>query len=110
MSKFFGLQFSDTPSSPPLILDSLSFSLDVTYLCTHPKWSGRGAASGLLRKLQDKARAERVPAVLEATMTAITFYQRLGFELRQELEMTLPPRGSSEPTERYLEQSMVWEP
>ncbi|KAH7151841.1 hypothetical protein B0J13DRAFT_250040 [Dactylonectria estremocensis] len=80
----------------------------VTYLCTHPEWSGRGAASGLLRSVLDKAAAADVPAVLEATMNAVTFYERLGFEIRQELTMMLPPRGSSEPTEHYAERTMVW--
>ncbi|KAF7545890.1 hypothetical protein G7Z17_g8824 [Cylindrodendrum hubeiense] len=80
----------------------------VTYLCTHPEWSGQGAASGLLRSVLDKAAAGGEPAVLEATMNAVTFYERLGFETRQELTMMLPPRGSSEPTEHYAERTMVW--
>ncbi|KAH7013452.1 hypothetical protein EDB80DRAFT_372576 [Ilyonectria destructans] len=80
----------------------------VTYLCTHPEWSGQGAASGLLRSVLDKAAAAGVPVVLEATMNAVTFYERLGFEIRQELTMMLPPRGSNEPTEHYAERTMVW--
>ncbi|KAK7415279.1 hypothetical protein QQX98_006028 [Neonectria punicea] len=92
----------------PQVADSEAF-LDVTYLCTHPEWSGRGAASRLLREVQAKAAADRVPAILEATMNAVTFYERLGFDIRLELAMMLPPRGSSEPTEHYAERTMVWQ-
>lgn len=62
----------------------------------------------MLRSVLDKAAAAGVPVVLEATMNAVTFYERLGFEIRQELTMMLPPRGSNEPTEHYAERTMVW--
>ncbi|EHK24927.1 uncharacterized protein TRIVIDRAFT_29898 [Trichoderma virens Gv29-8] len=81
-----------------------------TYLCTDPRWAGRGAASLLLRKVQDLAAADGLPLVLEATMNAVTFYQKMGFEIKDELSMMLPPRGSSEPTEFYEEKCMVWVP
>ncbi|KAF5008466.1 hypothetical protein FDECE_5255 [Fusarium decemcellulare] len=80
----------------------------VSYLCTNPEFGGRGAASGLLRRVQAEAAAEDAPVILEATMNAVTFYQRLGFQIREELDMMLPPRGSSEPTERYEERTMLW--
>ncbi|UKZ55194.1 hypothetical protein TrVGV298_009012 [Trichoderma virens] len=83
---------------------------DPTYLCTDPRWAGRGAASLLLRKVQDLAAADGLPLVLEATMNAVTFYQKMGFEIKDELSMMLPPRGSSEPTEFYEEKCMVWVP
>ncbi|KAM0250359.1 hypothetical protein ACHAQJ_008667 [Trichoderma viride] len=76
----------------------------------HPRWAGRGAASLLLRKVQELATADNLPIVLEATMNAVTFYQKMGFETMDELSMMLPPRGSSEPTEFYEERCMVWMP
>lgn len=82
--------------------------LDPTYICTDPRWAGRGAASLLMRRVQELAAAENLPIVLEATMNAVTFYQRMGFEVRDELSMMLPLRGSSEPTEVYEERCMVW--
>ncbi|KAL7794508.1 hypothetical protein V8C37DRAFT_375817 [Trichoderma ceciliae] len=81
-----------------------------TYLCTDPRWARRGAASLLLRRVQELAAADNLPIVLEATMNAVTFYQKMGFEIRDELSMMLPPRGSSEPTEFYEERCMVWIP
>ncbi|KAL7946518.1 hypothetical protein V8C42DRAFT_320886 [Trichoderma barbatum] len=81
-----------------------------TYICTDPRWAGRGAASLLLRKVQELAAADGLGLVLEATMNAVTFYQKMGFEIRDELSMMLPPRGSSEPTEFYEERCMVWTP
>ncbi|KAF5019446.1 hypothetical protein F66182_8554 [Fusarium sp. NRRL 66182] len=80
----------------------------VTYLCTDPKFEGRGAASALLARVQAEAAVEDAPVVLEATMNAVSFYQKLGFQIREELDMILPARGSSEPTERYEERIMVW--
>lgn len=83
---------------------------DVTFLCTDPNWGGRGAASKLLRRLEDMAAAEGKEMILEGVMPAVPLYKKLGFEIRQELHMMLPPRGSCERTEEYLEQSMVWTP
>ncbi|KAF4344925.1 gnat family protein acetyltransferase [Fusarium beomiforme] len=80
----------------------------VTYLCTDPKFNGRGAASTLLGRVQAEASKENVPAILEATMNAVSFYQKLGFQIREELNMMLPARGSDEPTEYYEERVMVW--
>ncbi|KAI5467724.1 hypothetical protein BGZ63DRAFT_345941 [Mariannaea sp. PMI_226] len=68
------------------------------------------AATALLQTVQDRAGAEGFSVVLEATMNAVTFYQKLGFDIRLDLEMMLPPRGSSEPTEHYSERTMVWNP
>ncbi|RSM20003.1 hypothetical protein CDV31_001082 [Fusarium ambrosium] len=82
----------------------------VSYLCTDPKFGGRGAASGLLRRVQAEAAAENAAVILEATMNAVTFYEKLGFKVQEKLEMTLPARGSSEPTELYEERTMVWAP
>ncbi|KFG85017.1 uncharacterized protein G6M90_00g037340 [Metarhizium brunneum] len=82
----------------------------VTFLCTDPKWGGRGAASALLRELEDMAEDAGKAIVLEGVMSAVPLYKRLGFETRQELQMMLPPRGSKRRTERYLEHTMVWTP
>jgi ribosomal protein S18 acetylase RimI-like enzyme len=48
--------------------------------------------------------------VLEATMNAVGFYEKMGFEVRDELSMVLPRRGADEPTEVYEERCMVWVP
>ena len=80
----------------------------MTYLCTDPKFNGRGAASTLLRRVQAEACKENAPVILEATMNAVSFYQKLGFQIREELNMVLPARGSDEPTEYYEERVMVW--
>jgi predicted N-acetyltransferase YhbS len=82
----------------------------VTFLCTDPKWGGRGAASALLRELEDMAEDAGKAIILEGVMPAVPLYKRLGFETRQELQMMLPPRGSTKRTELYLEQTMVWVP
>ncbi|KHN99114.1 GNAT family acetyltransferase [Metarhizium album ARSEF 1941] len=83
---------------------------DVTFLCTDPKWGGRGAASALLRELEAMAEDAGKAIVLEGVISAVPLYKRLGFETRQQLQMMLPPRGSTERTERYLEHTMVWTP
>ncbi|OTA05166.1 hypothetical protein A9Z42_0057890 [Trichoderma parareesei] len=81
-----------------------------TYLCTDPSWAGRGAATLLIRRVQSLAAAEGLPVVLEATMNAVGFYEKMGFEVRDELSMVLPRRGADEPTEVYEERCMVWVP
>ncbi|KAI1065116.1 hypothetical protein LB507_000938 [Fusarium sp. FIESC RH6] len=80
----------------------------VTYLCTDPDFNGRGIGSTLLRRVQAQAAAENMPVILEATMNAVPFYEKLGYQIREELEMTLPARGSDKPTEHYEERIMVW--
>lgn len=81
---------------------------DVTFLCTDPGHGGRGAASKLLRDVQDQAAGQNMAIVLESTMDAVAFYEKLGFGISQSLEMMLPPRGSTEPTDLYEEKCMVW--
>lgn len=82
--------------------------LDVTFLCTNPRHGRKGAASGLLRQVQRLAAEDGIAVVLESTMNAVTFYQKLGFQVMRSLDMMLPPRGSSDPTELYEERCMVW--
>jgi GNAT superfamily N-acetyltransferase len=84
--------------------------VDVTYLCTTPSYAGQGAASALLWRVQELAAADSMSVVLESTMNAVSFYQRLGFAIEQGLDMMLPKRGSNEPTELYEEKCMVWRP
>ncbi|KAJ6437792.1 dihydroxy-acid dehydratase [Purpureocillium lavendulum] len=85
-------------------------TIDVTFLCTDPKWGGRGAASTLLRHVQERAAAEGMAIILEATMEGVRLYQKLGFAISQELHMKLPSRGSTQPTEPYEERCMIWTP
>lgn len=82
----------------------------MTYICTRPDQAGKGAASGLMRKVQQLAAADDMPVVLESTMSAVSFYQRLGFQSVKGLDLILPPQGSSEPIEFYEEKCMVWTP
>ena len=82
--------------------------LDVTFLCTKPSFGGRGAATALLREVQRQAAACGSVVVLESTMSAVTFYERLGFQDSAHIEMKLPARGRTEPTEIYEEKCMVW--
>ncbi|POR34406.1 Uncharacterized protein TPAR_05366 [Tolypocladium paradoxum] len=82
----------------------------VTFLCTDPNWGGRGAASKLLRRVQELAAADGMAMMLEATMEGVPLYHKLGFETAQELHMMLPLRGSSEPSQPYEERCMVWTP
>lgn len=58
--------------------------------------------------MQDLAAADGMAVVLESTMGAVSFYEKLAFGVSKNLEMMLPPRGSDEPTERYEERFMIW--
>ncbi|KAK5987830.1 hypothetical protein PT974_11964 [Cladobotryum mycophilum] len=81
-----------------------------TYICTDPRFGGKGAGSLLIRKVQELAAAEKLPVVIEATMNAVTFYEKHGFETKDELSLMLPPRGSDKPTVLYEERCMIWTP
>lgn len=59
--------------------------------------------------MQAEAAAENMPVILEATMNAVSFYRKLGYQIQEELEMILPARGSDDPTEHYEERIMVWQ-
>jgi ribosomal protein S18 acetylase RimI-like enzyme len=48
--------------------------------------------------------------ILESTMNAVSFYERLGFEVALKFDILLPPPGGHEWTELYEERSMVWRP
>lgn len=90
-----------------LLTDPLASS-DVTFLCTKPEYAGKGTGTMLLKKVMNQAAADKLPVILESTMNAMTFYEKLGFHVAESLELMLPPRGSSEATERYEERCMVW--
>jgi ribosomal protein S18 acetylase RimI-like enzyme len=80
----------------------------VTFLCTDPTSERQGAASSLMCEVQRAAALAGMPVVLESTVESVGFYERLGFEIRDEFSMMLPAPGASEPTEKYVEKSMVW--
>lgn len=63
----------------------------------------------LLRKVQERASTEGLTVILESTMNAVTFYERLGFKVAQSLDMILPARGAESPTELYEERCMTWD-
>jgi GNAT superfamily N-acetyltransferase len=49
--------------------------------------TGNGAGTALLQRICGIADAERVEVFVEANKGAVSFYQRHGFEVRQELTM-----------------------
>lgn len=60
--------------------------------------------------MQELAAADGMAVVLESTMEAVSFYQKLGFQVALNLSMMLPSRDSGVPTELYEEKCMVWRP
>ncbi|UNI18236.1 hypothetical protein JDV02_004515 [Purpureocillium takamizusanense] len=82
----------------------------VTFLCTDPKWAGCGIASALLGHVLERAEADGMSVILEATMEAVRLYQKFGFKIVREFHLKLPCRGSSDLSEPYEERCMVWSP
>lgn len=80
----------------------------MSYLCTKPGHAGQGAASELLRQVQERAAKEGMAVILESTMNAVSFYERLGFQIALKFDLLLPPPGGYEWTDLYEERSMVW--
>jgi predicted GNAT family acetyltransferase len=69
---------------------------EVSGVCTHPDFRGRGYAGGLMRVVAARivARGERPILHVYASNTgAITLYRTLGFALRREITMTVLERA-----------------
>ncbi|KJZ74665.1 hypothetical protein HIM_06015 [Hirsutella minnesotensis 3608] len=82
----------------------------VTFLCTDTHWGGRGAATALLRRVQELAAEDGLGIILEATMEGVPLYCKMGFRVHQDLRMMLPSHGSTQLLEPYEERCMVWTP
>jgi predicted GNAT family acetyltransferase len=72
---------------------------EVSGVCTHPDFRGRGYAEALSRVVTEKILARGEQPFLHAyahNEGAISLYRRLGFTLRSEMQMTVLGRGKDE--------------
>lgn len=60
-------------------------SLDLSILCVHPSYQGRGLSTALLQPMLDLADQLGVTAYLEALENAVPVYEKLGFKKVDEL-------------------------
>lgn len=58
---------------------------DLSLLCVHPSYQGRGLSTALLKPLLDLADQHGVTAYLEALENATPVYKKLGFEKVDEI-------------------------
>jgi ribosomal protein S18 acetylase RimI-like enzyme len=86
--------------------------LDLTFVCTDPKFQGLGAGSLLTRHVLMNAKADTMPVYLESTLDAVHMYESLGFKKLDKIQMKIPRRGGDpdELSELYEEFCMVWWP
>ena len=64
---------------------------EISAVCTHPDWQGRGFASELVSIMAEHIQVQGDTAILHtgsSNQTAISVYRNLGFELRRELWVT----------------------
>lgn len=64
---------------------------EISAVCTHPDWRGRGYASGIVSRMAQHIQARGDTAILHtgsSNTTAISVYRHLGFKLRRELYVT----------------------
>lgn len=82
----------------------------LTYIGTDPKHERCGAASLLVQWGLDRSTSENVPIVLESTMNAVPFYEKLGF--RSEAYISMPLYGIGEDGKQmlYEEVCLVFRP
>ncbi|KAK4241769.1 acyl-CoA N-acyltransferase [Achaetomium macrosporum] len=82
----------------------------LNFVCTDPGYQGEGAGSLLTRKVLEMAAADGLPVYLESTEVAVQLYTKLGFQVLDGFEMSIPRAGSAELSEVYRELCMVWRP
>ncbi|WP_343518051.1 GNAT family N-acetyltransferase [Sphingomonas sp.] len=69
---------------------------EVSAVCTHPEWRGRGYAGKLMRVVMDRIAARGEAPFLHSYATnagAIALYEKLGFRVRREVIATFLERG-----------------
>ena len=59
--------------------------LDLSILCVHPSYQGRGLSTALLKPMLDLADQLGVTACLEALENATPVYEKLGFKRVEEI-------------------------
>ena len=70
---------------------------EVSAVCTHPDWRGRGYAAGLMRRVADKIVAKGETPFLHvypSNTGAIALYEALGFIFRRRMTMAVLTRAS----------------
>jgi predicted GNAT family acetyltransferase len=68
---------------------------EVSAVCTHPDWRGRGLAGKLMRVVMARIVARGETPFLHSyasNATAITLYEKLGFRVRREVTATFLER------------------
>jgi hypothetical protein len=69
---------------------------EVSAVCVHPDYRGRGLADGLMRVVIERIFARREGAFLHVwphNTGAITLYEKLGFSLRHTMSLMILARG-----------------
>jgi len=69
---------------------------EVSGVCTHPDWRGRGLAGGLMRVVSRRILARGDVPFLHSYASnagAIALYEKLGFRIRREMGVTVIGRG-----------------
>ncbi|KAJ6536963.1 acyl-CoA N-acyltransferase [Mycena capillaripes] len=67
--------------------------LDLSLICTHPKYQGQGLAAALIKPVLDIADAEGIPTYLEALPSAKAAYEHYGFKTVDTEEYDLTKSG-----------------
>ncbi|KAJ6536947.1 acyl-CoA N-acyltransferase [Mycena capillaripes] len=81
--------------------------LDLSLICTHPKYQGQGLAAALIKPVLDIADAEGMTAYLEALPSAKAVYEHYGFKTVDTEEYDLAKSGREGTRVLYI---MVREP
>ncbi|KAM7184155.1 hypothetical protein V8F33_013170 [Rhypophila sp. PSN 637] len=77
----------------------------ISFVCTDPRYQGKGVGSALTRKVLELAQGPRLsgrrtklPVYLESTLLAVPLYERLGFKALDSFEMKIPSSSKSSPS------------
>ncbi|KAI0095553.1 putative GNAT family acetyltransferase [Hypoxylon sp. NC0597] len=79
----------------------------LTFIGTDPEYERRGAATMMVRWGMDQCRKNCVPAYLESTLEAASFYRKLGFEAVEKISLQYEA-GNSKTSQVYEEICFVY--
>ena len=83
---------------------------ELTYLAVDAEYARRGIGTRLVQWALDRCEAETCPAYVESTVEAVSFYEKLGFEVAGRISMNISEVTGNKCTGLYEEIACIYSP